>query len=84
MADTPTNLQGVFQTKIYHMNISDNGAIWSVLTRRASRLSRSRLLMLGFSIDILKTNWSPALSLLKVVLSLSSLLTDPNPSELSA
>ena len=81
MADTPTNLQGVFQTKIYHMNISDNGAIWSVLTRRASRLSR--LLMLGFSIDILKTNWSPALSLLKVVLSLSSLLTDPNPSELS-
>ena len=32
-------------------------------------------------IDILKHNWSPALSLFKVVLSLSSLLTDPNPSE---
>ena len=31
-------------------------------------------------IDILKHNWSPALSLFKVVLSLSSLLTDPNPS----
>ncbi|PCH41946.1 hypothetical protein WOLCODRAFT_119727 [Wolfiporia cocos MD-104 SS10] len=30
-------------------------------------------------IDILKSNWSPALSLFKVVLSLSSLLTDPNP-----
>lgn len=30
-------------------------------------------------IDILKTNWSPALSIFKVVLSLSSLLTDPNP-----
>ncbi|KAI0710519.1 ubiquitin-conjugating enzyme/RWD-like protein [Earliella scabrosa] len=30
-------------------------------------------------IDILKHNWSPALSLFKVVLSLSSLLTDPNP-----
>jgi ubiquitin-conjugating enzyme E2 D/E len=31
-------------------------------------------------IDILKTNWSAALSLYKVVLSISSLLTDPNPS----
>ena len=30
-------------------------------------------------IDILKDNWSPALSLYKVMLSLSSLLTDPNP-----
>ncbi|KAL0960268.1 hypothetical protein HGRIS_011896 [Hohenbuehelia grisea] len=30
-------------------------------------------------IDILKHNWSPALSLFKVMLSLSSLLTDPNP-----
>ena len=30
-------------------------------------------------IDILKNNWSPALSIFKVVLSLSSLLTDPNP-----
>ncbi|ESK91612.1 ubiquitin-conjugating enzyme e2 e2-like [Moniliophthora roreri MCA 2997] len=30
-------------------------------------------------IDILKQNWSPALSLFKVMLSLSSLLTDPNP-----
>ena len=30
-------------------------------------------------IDILKSNWSPALSLFKVMLSLSSLLTDPNP-----
>ncbi|KAN0131716.1 Ubiquitin-conjugating enzyme/RWD-like protein [Lactarius tabidus] len=32
-------------------------------------------------IDILKNNWSPALSIFKVVLSLSSLLTDPNPSD---
>ncbi|TFK32315.1 ubiquitin-conjugating enzyme/RWD-like protein [Crucibulum laeve] len=33
-------------------------------------------------IDILKHNWSPALSLFKVMLSLSSLLTDPNPKDL--
>ena len=32
-------------------------------------------------LDILKSMWSPALSLFKVMLSLSSLLTDPNPSE---
>lgn len=33
-------------------------------------------------IDILKNQWSPALSIFKVILSLSSLLTDPNPREL--
>ncbi|THH05717.1 hypothetical protein EW145_g4590 [Phellinidium pouzarii] len=32
-------------------------------------------------IDVLKENWSPALSLYKVLLSLSSLLTDPNPKD---
>lgn len=35
-------------------------------------------------LDILKTMWSPALSLFKVMLSLSSLLTDPNPSRFSS
>lgn len=35
-------------------------------------------------IDILKHNWSPALSVFKVILSLSSLLTDPNPSKYHA
>ncbi|KAI0827218.1 ubiquitin-conjugating enzyme/RWD-like protein [Trametes gibbosa] len=35
----------------------------------------------GICIDILKHNWSPALSLFKVILSLSSLLTDPNPKD---
>jgi len=32
-------------------------------------------------VDLLKHNWSPALSLFKVMLSLSSLLTDPNPKD---
>jgi len=32
-------------------------------------------------LDILKDNWSPALTLSKVLLSISSLLTDPNPED---
>ena len=31
-------------------------------------------------LDILKDNWSPALDISKVLLSICSLLTDPNPS----
>jgi ubiquitin-protein ligase len=30
-------------------------------------------------LDILKSNWSPALSIAKLILSIISLLTDPNP-----
>ncbi len=32
-------------------------------------------------LDILKTNWSPVLTIAKVLLSISSLLTDPNPDD---
>lgn len=32
-------------------------------------------------LDILNTNWSPALTIIKVLLSISSLLTDPNPND---
>lgn len=31
--------------------------------------------------DILKDNWSPALTISKVLLSICSLLTDPNPED---
>ena len=32
-------------------------------------------------LDILKTSWSPALTISKVLLSICSLLTDPNPND---
>jgi ubiquitin-protein ligase len=39
------------------------------------------LLNQQLQLQILKNNWSPALSLYKVILSLSALLCDPNPSD---
>ncbi len=57
----------VFCTKIYHPNI---GKIFIDI----DNLGR-------ICLDILKKNWSPALQIKSVLLSIQSLLSEPNPDD---
>jgi ubiquitin-conjugating enzyme E2 D/E len=81
-----------FTTKIYHCNVNSSGAICMPQDiqhtgQRAApptALHRVWLTESGAAatgLDILKDQWSPALTISKVLLSISSLLTDPNPND---
>jgi hypothetical protein len=71
--------QVVFTTRIYHMNVNQVRPFFACLRHG---LNSTVMYLQGgnICIDVLKSAWSPALSLFKVMLSISSLLTDPNPS----
>lgn len=58
----------VFDTKIYHPNI---GIPESISLDNLGRIC----------LDILKKNWSPALQIKSVLLSIQSLLSEPNPDD---
>jgi ubiquitin-conjugating enzyme E2 N len=55
----------IFDTKIWHPNIGKNNSNLDNLGR--------------ICLDILKKNWSPALQMRSVLLSIQSLLAEPNP-----
>lgn len=57
----------VFDTKIYHPNIG-------TFILMADNLGR-------ICLDILKKNWSPALQIKSVLLSIQSLMSEPNPDD---
>ena len=57
----------VFDTKIYHPNIGTPNL-------KLDNLGR-------ICLDILKKNWSPALQMKSVLLSIQSLLAEPNPDD---
>lgn len=57
----------VFDTKIYHPNIG-------ITIFYLDNLGR-------ICLDILKKNWSPALQIKSVLLSIQSLLSEPNPED---
>lgn len=57
----------VFDTKIYHPNIGT----WKMILDNLGRIC----------LDILKKNWSPALQIKSVLLSIQSLLSEPNPDD---
>lgn len=92
--------QVVFRTRIYHCNVNSNGQIClgelcelpvpAMLQLQAgsffpTRLSGEMLTAPTLAhADILKDQWSPALTISKVLLSICSLLTDANPRASSA
>lgn len=58
----------IFETKIWHPNIGN----FFNKTNHLDNLGR-------ICLDILKKNWSPALQMRSVLLSIQSLLAEPNP-----
>ena len=70
-----------FITKIYHCNVHSNGTVYALVDQYVSilkiliEIDFLQLFAGSICLDILKDQWSPALTISKVLLSISSLLT---------
>ena len=65
-----------FTTRIYHPNINSSGMYDGMPSHNGVTCHAG-----GICLDILTKQWSPALTISKVLLSICSLLCDPNPDD---
>lgn len=80
----PGPTQSPFENGIFHLDIQypTDYPFKPPVIKFVTKVYHPNISSLGaICLDILKDQWSPALSIYKVLLSISSLLADPNPND---